>query len=234
MNIKDKQSVIDFVEQNGLYSRRYHRKYDILHLACERGDLDTVKYLLDKGADTESVDTYGFKCLHVAAMNGNLKVVKYLIEEVGIPVDQRTTKSNFTPLYLSTGYLDTLKYLESKGADFKATSISGETVLATSMLNSIDVIKYLLLGDYCDVTAADNDGETALHKLASRDDSYENFYTIIRLMADKGADLDAKSHSSQGTSCGHSLYEVQTPMSLGFIEKNQDFVSALDDVKNEV
>ena len=50
-----------------------------LHYAAERGKLDVVEYLIEKGADFRVADKSGQTPLHSAAERRQLGVVKYLI-----------------------------------------------------------------------------------------------------------------------------------------------------------
>ncbi|HNI94438.1 MAG TPA: ankyrin repeat domain-containing protein, partial [Leptospiraceae bacterium] len=52
-----------------------------LHNAAESDDLDTVKYLIEKGADIRIKDKDGNTPLHKAAESGELNIVKYLIQK---------------------------------------------------------------------------------------------------------------------------------------------------------
>ncbi|CAK9253192.1 unnamed protein product, partial [Sphagnum jensenii] len=52
-----------------------------LHRAAEKGHLDVVKYLVEKGADVKAANKYGYTPLHWAASSGKLDIVKYLVEK---------------------------------------------------------------------------------------------------------------------------------------------------------
>ena len=55
--------------------------YDFTPLhEAEIGNLDVVKYLVEKGADVNIPDENGWTPLHIAAKEGKLDVVKYLVE----------------------------------------------------------------------------------------------------------------------------------------------------------
>ncbi|WP_425385820.1 ankyrin repeat domain-containing protein [Wolbachia endosymbiont (group A) of Barypeithes pellucidus] len=56
-----------------------------LHLAAEQGDLNAVKYFVEKGGDISAQNEMGYTPLHLAAKNGNLDMVKYLIENGANP-----------------------------------------------------------------------------------------------------------------------------------------------------
>ena len=64
-----------------------------LHDAAINGHLDTVKYLVEQGADKEARDDQNRTPLHLAADNGHLDTVKYLVEQ-GADKEARTDDSS--------------------------------------------------------------------------------------------------------------------------------------------
>jgi ankyrin repeat protein len=81
------------------------------------GNLDVVKYLVEKGADVKAANNYGNTPLHLAADNCNLDIVKYLLEK-GADVKAANKVGN-TPLHLARAswhrvHWDVVKYLESR------------------------------------------------------------------------------------------------------------------------
>ena len=52
-----------------------------LHLAAIHGDVETVKVLLEAGADVNAADKIGMTPLHYAASRGHGEVVKVLLKE---------------------------------------------------------------------------------------------------------------------------------------------------------
>jgi ankyrin repeat protein len=59
-----------------------------LHLACMRGDLDMVKYLIqEKGVSRQPLNNFKWSPLHLACMNGSYSLIKYLVEEAFLETD---------------------------------------------------------------------------------------------------------------------------------------------------
>jgi ankyrin repeat protein len=56
-----------------------------LMIAAAQGHVDTVRALLDAGADVNAADVTGWTPLHAAAYNGDLQIVKLLLGHGAIP-----------------------------------------------------------------------------------------------------------------------------------------------------
>jgi ankyrin repeat protein len=54
-----------------------------LFFACDRGHVDVVEFLLDRGASVNRRDMIGMTCLHVAAMGAREEVYRLLVERGG-------------------------------------------------------------------------------------------------------------------------------------------------------
>ncbi len=84
---------------------------DILGTVVEKGYLDAVKFVVDKGADVQAYNNYAI-CL--AAQNGHLDMAKFLVDR-GADVQ---ADNNYAVLHASKhGHLDMVKFLIDKGAD---------------------------------------------------------------------------------------------------------------------
>lgn len=64
--------------------------YTPLQTAARHGRDDVVAFLIEKGADLNVVDSYGYTPLHLAATGGYLGIVKQLVK-AGANVDATTT-----------------------------------------------------------------------------------------------------------------------------------------------
>ncbi|CAG2231641.1 RIPK4 [Mytilus edulis] len=133
-----------------------------LHLACQEGRYDTVKYILDLNDQTSNrrVDLNikqrdRWSVLHVACYSGHTETVKLLID-AGMNVNERT-RNGSTPLYLACqeGKYDTVKLL---------LNLNGQT-----------------LDSRVDTTIKDVDGFSVLHAASSARHS-----KIVKLLSDVG------------------------------------------------
>lgn len=99
-----------------------------LHEASRKGNIEMVRYLLQKGSNIHLQNYNGFSALHVAAYSGENEIVQVLIA-AGADVKAQA-KDNVTPLHAaaSMGHADTVELLVKSGAKVHAkTSKDGET-----------------------------------------------------------------------------------------------------------
>jgi|DewCreStandDraft_1066081.scaffolds.fasta_scaffold04585_3 ankyrin repeat protein len=90
-----------------------------LLLAAFRGDLSEVNACLERGADVNARDRYGYSALNEAAREGHLEVVKRLVE-AGADIEN-TGGADITPLMSAAfaGQFDTVEFLLAKGAEVR-------------------------------------------------------------------------------------------------------------------
>jgi ankyrin repeat protein len=182
------------------------------------GDLETVKLLLDHGADLNILDDHGITAVQSAADGGHPQAVKLLLSKggkitlaaagcIGDPAEvQRLIQEgadvnangflDSKPLMAAIrgGNLDIIKMLLEKGADVHIRSLTGETALmmAVSAKDQPDVVK-LLLEKGADVNACTEAGETPLMLAVDANDQPET----IKLLLDKGADVNARTRAGR-------------------------------------
>lgn len=108
-------------------------------------DIESVKSLLNEGADINKLERYiGGSALHVAARSGQHEMAQLLIDS-GARVDLRD-RSDYTPLHNAAwvGNLDMVKLLLNAGADISATTYSGRTPLSCAQESyQVEVIEYI-------------------------------------------------------------------------------------------
>ena len=145
-----------------------------LHYAARANDLESVKALLDAGANVNETSGYGWSPLLIATQNRYYKLGAYLIER-GADVNL-TNKGMWTPLYLATDnrniesgdypvrkgdmdHLEFIKLLLDKGADPNARmkdSSQTRTVFTNQWLDENGATAFL---------RASQSGDIALMKL---------------------------------------------------------------------
>lgn len=162
-----------------------------LPTAAMDDDIETVRALIQQGADINQVQGDGMTALHWAAIKNNLDVARLLIRS-GANVSSATRLGQLTPLYLaaSEGNARMISELLHAGASAKsANSLNGTTALMKAAESgSAETVK-LLLDAGADVNAKESGlQQTALMFAAAADRA-----DVITLLAARGADLNAVS-----------------------------------------
>lgn len=173
--------------------------------------------LVEKGADVTKADSIGTTALHAAVQTGKARLVSALLARAADP-NAKLVKAppplrgdfvgypsyaGATPFWLAAAArvpnLEIIRTLTAAGADPNATSNDGSTPLMAAVgmvqndarlapeADALEVVNLLVqLG--ADVNAVDRSGDRALHGAVqvARD-------TIVRFLAEHGADLDAKN-----------------------------------------
>ena len=97
-------------------------------------DLETVKKLIQKGANVHACDD---EALRMAAWYGDLDIVKYLVGEAGANI--HAMDDSALCLAALSGHLETVKYLVSNGANIH---VYDDTVLRWAD-GHLEIVKYL-------------------------------------------------------------------------------------------
>ncbi len=159
---------------------------DALLAAAYSGRTETVRFLLDAGADKNAASEWGWTALTHAVSMGAHDTVKLLLE-AGFDVNVRHSYGNTTPLIIAAmeNRPKTARVLLDAGADMNATAADGSTALIfAAELQEPDVTD-ILLQYGADTDIANESGWTAL--LAAADNGYAD---TVRLLLRAAADID--------------------------------------------
>jgi hypothetical protein len=120
------------MQAEGTESARNNTRVDALRLAASFGSVDTVKTLLEAGADVNTQSSYGCTALHYAAWDGHVDVLHALLL-AGADIDMQNANGS-TALYLAAwnGRVECLKALVHAGAAMDGQSMFGDTALEFS------------------------------------------------------------------------------------------------------
>lgn len=114
--------------------------------AIKNKSIDTVKLLVNAGADVNARDKNGWTSLRWAAKNNAADVAKLLLDAKA-NVDLRKGKDGWTSLMTATQHnsVDVAKLLIDAGADINVKDHDGWTpLICAAVRNSVDVAKILL------------------------------------------------------------------------------------------
>lgn len=156
-----------------------------------------IKYLINHGANINSVDGYKNTPLAIAAKKKKLDTVKYLLEN-GANVNSKN-KSGATPLILLNEVFDDssqeiLDELIKYGADINVTDRDGQTVLMAAVRqNDINRVQQFINWQ-ADVNIANNKGYTALMIAATRNKPSDK---VIILLLKNGSNINHKNRQGK-------------------------------------
>ncbi|XP_065649210.1 transient receptor potential cation channel subfamily A member 1 isoform X3 [Hydra vulgaris] len=164
-----------------------------LHQACTSGFIKIAQLLVENGANIESMNSFKETPLHKAALFNRVDIIQYLLER-GAYIDCRD-KDNETPLLMAVrkNNSESVQMLLDYQADITVKDANDKTCLfIAAEENSKDVIKILCQKDLTCILNVFNKNEmTPLH-IASK----EGHDSIVQVLMDLGACIDAKNHEN--------------------------------------
>jgi len=163
----------------------------LLHHAAGFGDIKTLKFLLDRGADSNAKNRLDGTPLHWAVRSDEKTA---LLLEGGAEINARTQNGS-TPLYLASRRRDShsvLWLLLDKGADPNIATMNGRTPLMAAARDGDVTAMELLLAKKADATAFSSSGAGTLTD-ATRSRNLE----AVQLLIENGADVKARTKRSQ-------------------------------------
>ncbi len=165
--------------------REDDRQFTPLNWAAAGGHLDIFMYLLNLGADINTVDIDGSNLLINAAGSGNMDIVSYLIEDKGFDVNFKDN-NEYSPFNAAagSGNVELIKYMIGKGADIHtATSIGTYPIVNAIYSDSLAAVEYLFeLG--CEYDVPNQWNVYPIHYAA-----YRGNVDVIKLFMDRGVDI---------------------------------------------
>jgi len=170
-------------------STTIYDKCSSLHMAASIGDLESVEYFLQMGANPCHTLLNGTTALMLAAQNGYSEVVAKLLAIENIDVNQaRTDGTTALMLAAQHGHIEVVaKLLTAEKLDVNQANSDGATALMLAAQDGHSgVVAKLLAAKNIDVNQADSDGTTAL-MLAAQDGHSE---VVAKLLAAKNIDVN--------------------------------------------
>ena len=137
--------------------------------AAGKGHEETVRVLIDEGANVQTINVRGQAPLHLAAMTDNVEVVRMLIDG-GADIDVAEPGNKLRPLHnaAKNGCPHVCEFLLKHGADMDVQTARGDTALHLAAANGHADIVSLLLTFHANHTTSNNAGFTAEQIAAAR------------------------------------------------------------------
>ena len=164
----------------------------VMHSAANKGQKETLEYLIENGADLEGINKDGQTALICSAMNGHLEALTNLVEK-GSNVEATDEKMR-TALHWAAinGHSEIVKYLVEKSANIECKDLELKTALHWAAQKDKPAIAEILTDKNALLEVRDNNGMTALH-LASKHHSME----IVEHLVGKNADVNAADNNNR-------------------------------------
>lgn len=153
-----------------------------LHCACQNGQYECAKYLLDSGADPDALKRNRWTPLMHAVAKGHERVAKLLLR-YGAKIDERN-KEDATALYVACrdGRIKCVALLLDAGADVNCMQRNKRTCVHAAIQNGHkDVLSFLIKRGARVKGVRDSAGATALHECA-----YSGRTACAKLLLDNG------------------------------------------------
>jgi ankyrin repeat protein len=161
--------------------------------AARRGDLDTLRLCLEKGADPHVKDGFGRSALLSATMQGrNLEMIKFL-QARGLPVDEPDNQSRAPLAYAAgNGDLEIVSYLLDQGAKVERKDWQGQTALFNAAVTGANGVVERLLAAGAAIDTRDNFGDTPLIGACDKGND-----ATARILYERGADPALKDQEGR-------------------------------------
>jgi ankyrin repeat protein len=210
-------------------SRDLFDAQDTIQRAAYEGNLALVEMLRRKGASVAARDLDGRSALHWACAGGRLHVLQHMLDEYNnVPHNAHNAAAGalhashsglsftrlinaaddagWTPLHsaVSSGHVGAIRFLLEHGADARAATKRGRTVL--HYLKGSEPVAELVVpalgsADLNILNAQDELGHTALHRAAARGEA-----GVVRLLLDHGCSANVRD--CDGNTALHSACEA--------------------------
>ncbi|XP_074600327.1 multiple ankyrin repeats single KH domain isoform X2 [Brevipalpus obovatus] len=166
-------------------------KESALTLACYKGHLEMVRFLLEAGADQEHKTEEMHTALMEASMDGHVEVARLLLDsgaQVNMPAD-----SFESPLTLAAcgGHVELVMLLLERGANIEEVNDEGYTPLMEAAREGQEEVVALLLSQGADINAQTEETQETALTLACCSNSLE----VAEYLIKAGADIEAGANT---------------------------------------
>ena len=179
-----------------------------LHHAAGFGTLETMKRLIEAGAEVDVCNDRSSTPLHWAL--SDTEKIRLLLRH-GADINAKTERES-TPVRLAAMQrfdISPLKLLLKKGADPNIASINGQTpLMSAAAAGNLEAMKLLLANKADPLAVAGNGGVALMSAAASRNAA------AVKLLLEHGADVNAKTKRNQTALSGAALRGAEDVVAL--------------------
>jgi len=156
-----------------------------LLVAAYNGQKDVVDFLIEKGADLNSLNNYKYTPFHYSILRRHIEVAEMIIKAGADP--NIANVWGYTPLHTCAGrnFIKEAEFLIKNKAVVNTKNEIGETPLFSAVKSKQRDMIFLLIKNGADVNARDNIGRTPVFATADQNSS-----GILELLIDQGAKVD--------------------------------------------
>lgn len=215
----DKLLVIDSLKdairlKNLAEVKRYFAKekkpnlYKLASYSCKKGNLETFRFLVEKGLDLKMKDKDGFTLLHDAVFYNNMGITKYLIKN---KADINATSPSQRSVFMMTSNASKEMYEYLVSLNIKISSEDKKTLLENAInYKKISLAKYLMTKGYKFDKAYFNKHQTIAE--FAQDGEIE----AIAFLLDQGMDIDKrfKLDSEETTLANYAYHAIPKKIAL--------------------
>ncbi|NXO29654.1 RN5A ribonuclease, partial [Cisticola juncidis] len=203
---KDKQAVLELLEQGADVNSRAGSGWTPLHSAVQAREEGLVRLLLDWGASVHARKDNGGTAFTEAGIAGNVGILELLLER-GADINDRDI-NGFTAFMEAAWYgkEEALRFLHSRGAEVNLRRETSEEKVrlhkggATALMDAcrerhFSAVKILVQEMGADVNIRDNSDRNALIHALRKDlgnKRYESVVSIVRFLLEHGVDVKSK------------------------------------------
>ena len=157
--------------------------------AAQKGHLDILELLKEKGADIYATDKDGDNALHFACTMGRADIVIWLLDNCDMNLETKGSWERTPFLHAAEeGHLQIVKLLKEKGADIYAKDKDGDNALHLAcMMGSTETVRWLI--NHCNMNL---EARGSLERTPFLCAAENGHLDILKALEEAGADVYAK------------------------------------------
>ncbi|KAK6173067.1 hypothetical protein SNE40_016598 [Patella caerulea] len=206
------------------YVQPWHREWGAIHIVTKRAIVESLKFIIELGADVNLENKHGDNALHIASKYGLVDCVEYLLQ-CNIELKDKQNIAGLTPLIKAVfksehafrgQFRKTIQLLLDSGADPNICPVSGITPLHLAASKADEILIQLLLTHGAKVNAVCSQGTSPLLKtLLLRHQKS----SCVKILLDAGADVNISTVAGR-TALHLAVAKSENECVLNILEAN--------------